>query len=122
VAISDIALKKPLPEELTEDVLAYVGCLAGAVQIEDYRRSLNEAGFTAVQVVDTGKDLNAYAKVENLSGCCGAATTTASGLPIATAGTSAGANAVHGGLADLLRRYNANDYAASVQVYALKTG
>jgi hypothetical protein len=27
---------------------------------------------------------------------------------------------VHGGLAELLSRYNVNDYAASVQVYAVK--
>jgi hypothetical protein len=27
---------------------------------------------------------------------------------------------VHAGLADLLARYNVNDYAASVRVYALK--
>ena len=31
---------------------------------------LREAGFAAVQVVDTGKDLNAYAKVEGGEGCC----------------------------------------------------
>ncbi|HJT77662.1 MAG TPA: arsenite methyltransferase, partial [Gemmataceae bacterium] len=38
VAVSDIALKKPLPEELARDVLAYVGCIAGAVLITDYER------------------------------------------------------------------------------------
>jgi hypothetical protein len=27
---------------------------------------------------------------------------------------------VHGGLAELLKRYDVNDYAASVKVYALK--
>src|SRR5689334_14870845 len=30
VAVSDIALKKPLPDELARDILAYVGCIAGA--------------------------------------------------------------------------------------------
>ena len=50
--------------------MAYVGCIAGAILIEDYRRQLTEAGFAAVEVIDTGADLNAYAKVENQGGCC----------------------------------------------------
>src|SRR6516162_5704650 len=40
VAISDIALKKPLPPEIGNDLLAYVGCIAGAILIEDYVASL----------------------------------------------------------------------------------
>jgi SAM-dependent methyltransferase len=105
VAVSDIALKKPLPDEITHDVMAYVGCIAGAVLIEDYERQLKDAGFDAVQIVDTRKDLNVYAKVVSAGGCCG--------------GDSCGAD---GRLADLLSRYNVNDYAASVRVYALKGG
>src|SRR5262249_45072271 len=42
-AISDIALKKPLPPELAEDVTAYVGCIAGALLIDDYERRLCDA-------------------------------------------------------------------------------
>ena len=60
VAVSDIALKKSLPPELAADVVAYVGCVAGAVPIDDYVADLRAAGFDAVQVVDAGKDLNAY--------------------------------------------------------------
>src|SRR5262249_57847042 len=75
LAVSDIALKKPLPAEVGQDVMAYVGCIAGAVLIEEYRRQLTEAGFAAVEVIDTGADLNAYAKVENQSGCCAPAST-----------------------------------------------
>lgn len=115
VAVSDIALKKPLPEELVKDVLAYIGCIAGAIPIEDYRRGLMEAGFAAVQVVDTGKDLNAYAQVENQSGCC--APTASCCAP---AGESQPSATVLEGLAVLLRKYNINDYAASVAVYAIK--
>jgi ubiquinone/menaquinone biosynthesis C-methylase UbiE len=120
VAVSDIALKKPLPEELARDVQAYVGCIAGALPIDEYRTALQEAGFAAVRIVDTKKDLNAYAKVENQSGCCSPAMITlgeASAACCAPAGESA---AVHEGLTDLLRKYDVNDYAASVQVYALK--
>ena len=50
--------------------MAYVGCIAGAILIEDYRRMLVEAGFAHVEVIDSGRDLNAYAKVENQAGCC----------------------------------------------------
>lgn len=70
VAVSDIALKQPLPTELKSSVEAFVGCIAEALLIDDYVRMLAEAGFTAVQVIDSGADLNAYAKVENQSGCC----------------------------------------------------
>ena len=41
-------------------------------------RGLREAGFDPVQVIDTGKDLNVYAKVENQAGCCGPAMTAGS--------------------------------------------
>jgi len=40
LAVSDIALKKPLPPEVGSDLMAYVGCIAGAIPIEEYRESL----------------------------------------------------------------------------------
>src|SRR4029453_15042615 len=70
LAVSDIALKLPLPLELSQDLLAYVGCVAGAIPIDEYRRGLTEAGFSEVAVIDSGADLNAYAQVEGQSGCC----------------------------------------------------
>src|SRR5437762_527382 len=45
LAVSDIALKQPLPKEIGEDVFAYVGCVAGAIMIEDYQQGLTDAGF-----------------------------------------------------------------------------
>jgi hypothetical protein len=63
--------------------LAYVGCIAGAILIEDYRRMLVDAGFAHVEVIDSGRDLNAYAKIENQEGCC---STSASSLPITEVG------------------------------------
>jgi arsenite methyltransferase len=129
LAVSDIALKQRLPREISEDVLAYVGCISGAILIEDYRRGLVEAGFTSVQVVDSGADLNAYAKIENQSGCCSPAAANISveskALPVASACCTPEPKAgdetqLHNALADLLSRYNVNDYAASVKVYAIK--
>jgi SAM-dependent methyltransferase len=120
LAVSDIALKKPLPPEIGQDLMAYVGCIAGAVLIEEYRCQLAEAGFAAVEVIDTGADLNTYAKVENQGGCCSPA---ASSLPVAESGCCATTpvdDSLHRRLLDLLTRYNVNDYAASVRVFALK--
>jgi len=121
VAVSDIALKKPLPPEIQEDLFAYVGCIAGAVRIEDYVRDLKAAGFSDVQVIDTHKDLNAYGEVEGQAACC---SPPALGSSLTVIGESCGSpsetNAVHGGFAELLKRFDVNEYAASVQVYALK--
>ena len=114
LAVSDIALKQPLPPEIGNDLMAYVGCIAGAISIDDYRAGLTAAGFAHVQVIDSGADLNAYAKVENQSGCCSPAMT--GGLPVVSNCSSE----LHGRLADLLARYNVNDYAASVKVFAVK--
>jgi len=124
VAVSDIALKKPLPPEMAKDIMAYVGCIAGAVLIEDYRTVLADAGFDEVVVSDSGSDLNAYAKVENQSGCCSPAMSKpATSLTIADAGGGccAPGSSVHAGLSDLLTRYDVNEYAASVKVFALKS-
>jgi SAM-dependent methyltransferase len=120
LAVSDIALKKPLPAEIGQDLMAYVGCIAGAVLIDEYRRQLTEARFAAVEIIDTGADLNAYAKVENQSGCC--SPPTASATPVETGCCTAppADDDLHRRLADLLTRYNVNDYAASVRVFALK--
>jgi len=120
LAVSDIALKKPLPAEISQDVMAYVGCIAGAILIEEYRRQLRESGFAAVEVIDTGADLNAYAKVENQAGCCSGTSTS---LPVADSGCCSVQpveEGLHWRLMDLLQRYNVNDYAASVRVFAVK--
>jgi SAM-dependent methyltransferase len=123
LAVSDIALKQPLPAEVAGEVLAYVGCISGAIFIEDYRQGLIDAGLAYVEVMDSGRDLNAYAKAENQSRC--STSPQSSSLPIAASsccagGESEGGSTMHGRLAELLRRYNVNDYAASVRVFAVK--
>jgi ubiquinone/menaquinone biosynthesis C-methylase UbiE len=129
LAVSDIALKRPLPPEVGTDLLAYVGCIAGAIPIEEYKQGLIDAGFSEVVIVDSGSDLNAYAKVENQSGCCSppakeVSQTSSRSLPIASAAASCCSPAtesdLHGDLRGLLSRYNVNDYAASVKVFAVK--
>ena len=105
VAISDMALKQPLPAELAAEFYAYIGCVAGAILIEDYRAGLQATGFEAVQIIDSGADLNAYAKLADGACCCG---------------PSPGNSELHQRLTDLLRHFDINQYVASVKVFALK--
>ena len=125
LAFSDIALKRELPPELGDDLMAYVGCIAGAIMIEEYRRGLIGAGFAHVEIIDSGSDLNAYAQVENQAVCCPPPTSSSGLLVVEDGCCSVGPAAVvdealHARLADLLRRYDVNDYAASVKVFAVK--
>ena len=117
ISISDIALKQPLPPEVASSLQAYVGCIAGAMLISEYERLLQEAGFNAVVVSETGADLNVYAQAGS-AGCCSAE-------PISCCGTSVSVEtkteedvSVHDGLAQVLHDFDANAYAASVRVYA----
>jgi arsenite methyltransferase len=122
LAVSDIALKRELPPEIASDVMAFVGCIAGALLIDDYERQLKSAGFAAVEIVDTHADLNAYASVEGQSGCCSPSMSTSATdlLPFASCCDSSSERNVHEGLADLLSRYDINEYAASVKIFALR--
>lgn len=129
VAVSDIALKKELPAQLANNISAYTGCIAGAIPIAAYKRGLLEAGFSNVEVIDSRTDLNAYAKLENQSGCCSSPTESAPKVEsIAAASCCTPAPAVSccsasdskEEFSELLDRYNVNDYAASVKVYAVK--
>jgi len=115
VAVSDIALKGELPASIVRSVAAYVGCIGGAIRIDDYRAGLLAAGFEHVEIVDSGADLNAYAKVENQSGCCSPAMYAAS-----CCSPAPNMAALHEELSDLLSRFDVNAGAASVKVYAIK--
>jgi arsenite methyltransferase len=115
LAVSDIALKQELPEAVSRSMAAYVGCISGAVRIEDYRAGLVSAGFEHVEIVDSGADLNAYTKVENQSGCCSPAMAERS-----CCSAEADTPTLHAELSDLLSKYDVNTAAASVKVYAIK--
>jgi ubiquinone/menaquinone biosynthesis C-methylase UbiE len=45
VAVSDLALLKPLPESVRADVEALVGCVAGAVLVDETREQMRAAGL-----------------------------------------------------------------------------
>ncbi len=57
--VSDIVLVGELPEFVRSSVAAYVGCVAGAMQKEDYLKAMEKAGFQDVKVVEqTGFSLD----------------------------------------------------------------
>src|ERR1700712_3719216 len=123
VAISDIALKHALPEAVAQSMAAYVGCIAGAILIEDYRAGLLAAGFEHVEIVDSGADLNAYSKVENQAGCCSPSMEVGSPFQVTEepcCTPAASEPSLHEELTTLLSQYDVNTAAASVKVYAVK--
>jgi arsenite methyltransferase len=123
LAVSDIALKRELPEAIASSLAAYVGCIAGAIRIDTYRDELLKAGFEFVEIVDTGADLNAYAKVENQAGCCSPGMVSADPLAVVQGECCIPASnpgTLHADLTSLLSTYDVNEAAASVKVYAVK--
>lgn len=128
IAVSDIALKQSLPADLAENLMAYVGCIAGAIAIGEYEQGLRSAGFDAVHIVDTEADLNAYKNVDGQSACCSPPMENKRSLPIADescCGTTCCGGAdqtsrIHEGLTAVLDRYDVNEFAASIKIYAVK--
>lgn len=50
LAIADIVHRGPMPEELRANVDLWTGCLAGALEEDEYRRALAEAGFEDIEL------------------------------------------------------------------------
>lgn len=48
VSVSDLALLRPLPESIREMAAALVGCVAGAVLVEETRAMLEKTGFASI--------------------------------------------------------------------------
>ncbi|RHZ65247.1 hypothetical protein CDV55_105660 [Aspergillus turcosus] len=121
VAISDILARRELPPEIANDLALYVGCIAGASQVQEYHAYLKDAGFggtstnplatcrkmlilcAGIIIVDTKADLNVYKDMpqEKKPACCGMS-------------CSDGQND------DKIRDYDCNEWAGSFQIYAVK--
>jgi len=96
-AVSDVVTRGSVPPEIRKQVLLWVGCIAGALEENDYRSKLTAAGFDNVQIeatriynvedartflsgqdidVDTmapqvdGKFLSAFVRASKPEGCC----------------------------------------------------
>jgi len=49
-SVSDMVATAPLPEKIKKDLSLYVGCIAGAVYIDDLKKMLKEAGFDEINI------------------------------------------------------------------------
>ncbi|HLP83576.1 MAG TPA: arsenite methyltransferase [Phycisphaerales bacterium] len=59
VAVSDLALLQPLPASVQADVEALVGCVAGAVLVEETRRQMLAAGLRDIQLTSKAHYIDA---------------------------------------------------------------
>lgn len=50
VAVSDLALLRPLPDAVRQMVEALVGCVAGAVLVEETKRMIHDAALTEIRL------------------------------------------------------------------------
>lgn len=107
LALSDIALHKLPPPERESSVRALTGCIAGAILISTYKKMLERAGFSSVEIVDTKRDLNVYRELRaaDVANSCA---------------DSSPANGCDSGEAPADIDFDVNEYAASVRVFAVK--
>jgi arsenite methyltransferase len=54
IAISDMALLKELPGKIRQSVEAYVGCIAGAIVVDEYKRLVEASGLKDIKVTISG--------------------------------------------------------------------
>lgn len=52
-AVSDVVTKGEAPEAVRKSMLLWVGCIAGALQDDEYRSKLTAAGFGAIEIEPT---------------------------------------------------------------------
>ena len=116
LAISDIALKKALPSGLENELAAWTGCIGGAITVDENRRCLEQAGFADIAIIDSHADLNIYAEGASAA-CCGPAPSCGVDQTGAEAPVTGD---FHDRMRALLERFDANEYAASVKMFALK--
>ncbi|MGY5872342.1 MAG: arsenite methyltransferase [Candidatus Thorarchaeota archaeon] len=50
VMVSDIVLSKPLPMEVSDEVVTYTGCIGGAILDEEYLQHMRDAGFKDAKI------------------------------------------------------------------------
>lgn len=53
LAVSDVVTRGAIPSEIREQVLLWVGCIAGALEETEYRSKLKAAGFDHIEVEPT---------------------------------------------------------------------
>lgn len=58
LAIADIVELKTVPNDIRDSIQMWVGCISGALSIDEYRRILKKAGFTDIEITP----VNVYTK------------------------------------------------------------
>ena len=72
-AVSDVVSQGELPADLKQDMEAWVGCIAGALEENEYRRLLTAAGFedVEIQVTRVYDPRELSESLASGSSCCG---------------------------------------------------
>jgi len=52
-AVSDVVVRGEIPSEIRRSMEMWAGCVAGALEEDEYRRLLIDAGFEAIEIVPT---------------------------------------------------------------------
>jgi ubiquinone/menaquinone biosynthesis C-methylase UbiE len=65
VAVSDLALLKPLPESVRADLEALVGCVAGAVLVDETRAQAAAAGLSDIRLTSKPQYIDAMTNWED---------------------------------------------------------
>jgi rhodanese-related sulfurtransferase len=105
VVLDDIVAKKSIPEDMKNDIASYVGCISGAITLEEYQTLLKDAGLPNATFVETKRDLNVYfeyGKDDASISCCSAPS--------------------GGGATAWKPSYDVNEWVGAYQIYALKDG
>ncbi|KAK5050431.1 hypothetical protein LTR84_003712 [Exophiala bonariae] len=150
VAISDILAKHELPEHVKSNMALYVGCIAGASRVEDYKKYLREAGFAGkdqklqhatplsynkcsdfglywpdILLHDSGTDLNIYntakGDIKNCK-CCGEGVENACCEKTATccSGLNPASGRSFNPISSDLENVDFNELAGAFKIYAIK--
>jgi len=59
--ISDLALKKPLPQEVLKSAAALVSCVAGAVIVDETIKMATQAGLVDIQIDEKAYNIDVMA-------------------------------------------------------------
>ncbi|KAG2156959.1 S-adenosyl-L-methionine-dependent methyltransferase [Suillus bovinus] len=105
----DIIAKKLLPDTIRSDLSAYIGCISGALQLEQFRALMKLAGFTDALFVENNVDLEVYKSAGPTA--CGSTPSSSPSTKCCAAYTSTLPQTTIG---------NLNEWAASYQIYARK--
>lgn len=63
-AVADVVSEGPIPDALRQSMEAWVGCIAGALDIDTYKLLLDEAGFTDISIEVTRRYTVAEAGID----------------------------------------------------------